>query len=208
MRKMKPILFNLPMLRAVDSEIKTETRRIAFAAQELRHHRTEQHPEGWWFKGRIYRSWHSAINGTPGLLSHCKYSIGDVLYVRESFGYASALLGGEEGPVYRMDYSDTELAMLAEKGWKWRPSLHMPKELARTFLRVTDVRLEPLQNIIFEPHAVSCEGCENDKAFIAVWNSTVPKADRLSYSFEANPWVWVIRFKKISRKEAFRAATL
>lgn len=204
---MKPILFNLPMLRSVDSEVKTETRRIAFKERDLYQFRNRQYPDGWWFKGRVYHSWESMLTAPQGLLSYCKYCVGDILYVREAFGYASDVLGGEEGPVYRKDYSDNELSMLAEKGWKWRPSLHMPKELARTFLKVKDIRLEPLQNITLEPYAIFREGCESTNDFIAVWNSTVPKADLLTYGFDANPWVWVISFEKISRKEALKSAT-
>lgn len=208
MKKMKPILFNLPMLRAVDSGIKTETRRIAFKTQDLRQFRTPTYPDGWWFKGRVYRNWDDALNSPQGLLSLCKYRIGDILYVRESFGYASDVLGGERGPVYRKDYSDTELAMLAAKGWKWRPSLHMPKELARTFLKVKDVRIEPLQNIALEPHAFFREGCDSEQKFISVWNSTVSKSDLLTYGYDANPWVRVISFEKISHKDALNEAVL
>lgn len=96
---------------------------------------------------------------------------------------------------------------------KWRPSIHMPREAARIFLRVTDVRVERLQDIsdkdlIREGEApyIHVDGSFNREAtktsYLGTWNSTIKPADRAHYGWDANPWVWVISFERISKEEA------
>lgn len=80
------------------------------------------------------------------------YSIDDILYVRETWGdYSECTPGGVGYYLYRADYPDGAKHYDFD-GYKcdlprWRPSVHMPKEAARLFLRVTDVRVERLQDI-------------------------------------------------------------
>lgn len=94
---------------------------------------------------------------------------------------------------------------------KWRPSIHMPKEAARIFLKITNIRVERLQEIT----ALECvyEGVDtldilentpdDDFAgyakgqFADHWDSMLNKEDYDEYSWEANPWVWVIEFEKV-----------
>lgn len=100
---------------------------------------------------------------------------------------------------------------------RWRPSIHMPKEAARIFLKVTDVRMERLQEITEEQ--ARSEGVEspfdyadNDDfweltgrnklpadvaAFSALWDSTIKKSNIDTGGWEANPWVWVIEFERM-----------
>ena len=124
---------------------------------------------------------------------------------------------------------------------KWHPSIHMPKEAARIFLRVTHVWIERLQEITDEEaikegvpdewpmaeiycpecrgegligslHPVSlgymeidCPHCEKAVSrFANLWNSTIKPADLATYGWEANPWVWVIEFERISKEEAMK----
>ena len=98
---------------------------------------------------------------------------------------------------------------------KWRPSIHMPREAARLFLRVTGVRVERLQETT-PAQAVSegCTECANFnpllesrsqmllEPFMKLWNSTVKPAYIPRYGWEANPWVWVIEFERISKEAA------
>ena len=95
-------------------------------------------------------------------------------------------------------------------GGKWRPSIHMPKEAARIWLKVTDVRVERLQEITEEqigregveveyPHVLNGE--EKRYAFSTLWNSTVKKSDLDRYGWNANPWVWVIEFERCEKPE-------
>lgn len=81
---------------------------------------------------------------------------------------------------------------------RWRPSIHMPKEAARLFLRVTDVRTERLQDI--DDSGVVAEGLEIGCYFDDLWNRTIKPAVRTAYGWDANPWVWVIEFERISKE--------
>ena len=121
------------------------------------------------------------------------HKVGDILYVRETWNYQ---------PVRKEYYFKTDVAeadMLA-----WKPSIHMPKEAARIFLRVTGVRAERLQEIT-EADAkaegvtvvTNNSGMMHRVNFKALWDSTIKKADIGSYSWAANPWVWVIEFERV-----------
>ena len=110
----------------------------------------------------------------------------------------------------KLDYADS---------WdlpKWHPSIHMPKEAARIFLRVTGVRAERLQDI--DGKGAEAEGAveinnpliREDKAtfdtygrrmFAALWEGTVGENRHDLYGWAANPWVWVIEFERIRRGE-------
>ena len=132
---MKPILFNTDMVKAILDGRKTVTRRVAFKADELREFPCASYPDGWWFRGRVYASRERAMNAAEGVMRLCKYRPGDVLWVRET--WAKDPFG--DGYIYPTEVPGA--------GQKWRPSIHMPREAARIFLRVTDVRVERLQEI-------------------------------------------------------------
>lgn len=90
----------------------------------------------------------------------------------------------------------------------WKPSIHMPKEAARLFLRVTGVRVERLQDIT-DVEAVKEGMTEKQKSvlgkeeywywFKELWNSTIKSADLPLYGWAANPWVWVIKFERCEK---------
>ena len=101
---------------------------------------------------------------------------------------------------------------LRPKGWRgtWHPSIHMPKEAARIWLKVTDVRVERLQEITSEqicregveveyPHVLNGE--EKRYAFSRLWDSTIKKSDLDRYGWNASPWVWVIEFERCEKPE-------
>ena len=134
------------------------------------------------------------------------YQRGDILYVRETW------CKGLERYIYRADYSDTEKFYRDGKEieMKWHPSLHMPKDAARIFLRVTNVRVERLQDITVEDALaegmdkyirLNGELDENSiiTSFIGIWNSTIKKSDLDRYGWNANPWVWVIEFERCEK---------
>ena len=202
---MKPILFNTEMVRAILDGRKTVTRRVAFPEKDLRPFPRVEYPDGWWFRGRAYRNWDDAMREPQGVMSFCKYRPGDILYVRETW----AKIDGEY--VFRADDEMPE-------GWHltaWRPSIHMPREAARIFLRVTDVRVERLQGI--SPNQCVAEGADDGTAFREIggefvrgmfsdlWDSTIKPADLALYGWAANPWVRVIEYERISREEALNA---
>lgn len=198
---MKPILFNTEMVRAILDGRKTVTRRII---------KPQPKSEVVFYLGQ-WQETQMCANGLRILIPPVQ--IGDVLYVRETWGHTAGLPGiSEEATVYAADFSDKELAHLKDKHFRWRPSIHMPKDLARLFLKVTDVRAERLQNI-------SADGCTmegiwplysgpaggrteyyHDK-FSYLWDSTIPKTDMDTYGWKANPWVWVIQFEVCEKPE-------
>ena len=88
----------------------------------------------------------------------------------------------------------------------------MPKEAARIWLKVTDVRVERLQEINAE--SALAEGADKyihtngelDEnmtitSFIGIWNSTIKKSDLDCYGWDASPWVWVIEFERCEKPE-------
>ena len=134
----------------------------------------------------------------------CPICPGDILYVRETWHK------GLERYIYRANYSDTEKFYRDGKEieMKWHPSIHMPKEATRIWLKVTDVRVERLQDItskqickegieVEEPYVLNGE--EKRYAFSRLWDSTVKKSDLDRYGWNANPWVWVIEFERCER---------
>ncbi len=205
---MKQILFNSEMVRALLDGRKTATRRTVRFAEGQNPHWTGYVPDG----TVLYVS-----NNIPAAKAH--YRPGDILYVRESFrlidfdyidGDWSATVQYKADNVVgeRMHY----LRYGADEKIGWRPSIHMPKEAARIFLRVKDVRVERLQDIT-EAQA-KAEGCVNDinlvdgtgksatMHFAETWKRTVKSADLPRYGWNANPWVWAIEFKIITKQEA------
>ena len=149
-----------------------------------------------------------AIEGTPRVIRPpCQ--TGDILYVRETWN-------GDwcDHYIYKADGGSAKAAGYTAEP-KWRPSIHMPREAARLFLRVTGVRVERLKDI--DGHGILKEGIDNGKsnpamgtrwenmqsmAFAELWNNTIKPSDRALYGWAANPWVWVIEFERISKDEA------
>ena len=89
---------------------------------------------------------------------------------------------------------------------RWHPSIHMPKEAARIWLKVTDVRMERLQDMD-KMDAVK-EGIDTRLCislghalmkFKKLWNSTIKNSDLDRYGWNANPWVWVIEFEQCEK---------
>lgn len=194
MNQYRPILFNTEMVRAILEERKTVTRRVV-----------KPQPEGQPTKMGMDSCWPGcfAIQGTPNVIRP-PYQPGDILWVRETWGTASDLLGGIPGPTYRADYSDTELRILRDKHYIWHPSIHMPREHARIFLRVTNVQVERLREMVLAD--VLMEGIHETETYEdtwrlwhQTWDSTLKPADRDNYGWKENPWVWVIRFERCRR---------
>ena len=192
----KPILFNKEMVRAILDGRKTCTRRIIKAEKV----------------DNVLNS--PARKSNPDIpdaqfikcLVDMKYEPGDILYVRETW-YKSPLRY-----MYRADYSNTEQFYTdgKEVNIKWHPSIHMSKEAARIWLRVTDVRVERLQDITIDDirgeglssvavHAGDMEIALEEWKML--WNSTIKKSDIDRYGWDANPWVWAIEFERCEKPE-------
>lgn len=210
--KNRPILFNGEMVRALLDGHKTVTRRaIKNIDNTTRFIELEENPSviasdkhGTEYPKEIkglYACFASDTDVFP--LVKAPYRPGDILYVRETFFRFD---GG--GYAYKAESNARSEKIRQELGYKWRPSIHMPKKAARIFLRVTDVRVERLQDILNDPpgpnNQVVREGCTYGCDFISTWENTIKPADRALYGWEANPWVWVIEFERISREDARR----
>lgn len=189
----KPILFNTEMVRAILEGRKTVTRRDPF-----------QMPPNYDVLKGMYR-------GTRGLLCavfqcsedptteaiYSRFDRGDVLWVRETWNRAET---GEY--LYKAD-NEKPLSYLG-----WCLSIHMPKEAARLFLRVTMVRVERLREMVLGD--VLMEGVQETDIYEntwdlwhQTWDSTIKPADRPLYGWKANPWVWVIQFERCEKPEEF-----
>lgn len=218
----KPILFNTEMVRAILDGSKTVTRRLVK-------------------EDTVFPLACRAVDDPVGLMTASglmrpKYKAGDILYGRETWGNYNEEYEHHSlqcGYMYKSDYPNGANTCVFTEGDtdfecelpKWHPSIHMPKEAARIFLRVTDVRAERLQDIITgdykTPININHEGlispcsrcthcgrgeckdyiaqnsCVLVDAFVKLWNSTIKKSDLDKYGWAANPWVWVIEFEML-----------
>lgn len=137
--------------------------------------------------------------------------VGDILWVRETWSEWT------DGYVYKAWTSPfPQPGRYPDKMMKWHPSIHMPKEAARIFLRVTDVRVERLKDmtlddflsegVVLRPEAFNDPEnayMQGKELFIHIWDSTIKKEQRDLYGFTANPWTWVITFERCEKPEGW-----
>lgn len=209
----KPILFNTEMVRAILDGKKTCTRRIVKGAipDDAMWGYTMFTPKGCISCRGVYADEYGEK------FFRLPYQQGDILYVRETWYYESHMEDRTEGEpnlpsgrysnryVYKADCPTYPVNIgVGEHGW--RPSIHMPKEAARIWLKVTDVRAERLQEIsgaelikegidLYQSNYIK----EAFDEFKMLWNSTIKKSDIDRYSWQANPWVWVIEFERCEK---------
>ena len=231
---MKPMLFNTKMVRAILDGIKGSTRRIAkgFIPNDAVWGYTAFTPKGYIScRGTFADGYGEKFFKLP-----CKS--GDILYVRETWteeygkyyyraDYDSdyldpceTLSGGY--PASCRNHPGCDGCMATSTRIHWHPSIHMPKEAARIWLKVTDVRVERLQDVTED--GAKAEGAIDNRGFIhspeneydsihtarehftEIWNSTIKKSDLDRYGWEANPYVFVIEFVKIDKPEEIQNA--
>lgn len=221
---MKPILFNTAMVQAILEGRKTTTRRII------------KNKTGWNPPTNYnYVHFRNELNGDKDNLwcgfadkgcfdnpCYCKapYMPRDILYVRETW------LKAEDGKYYfRANETPVSKEAREDFGYKWHPSLHMPKEAARIFLKVISVKVQRLSDMEEEDYfkegirAYTKDGKVNkfavnedqykwqdmprniQKPFFDLWNSTLKKEQLKEYGWESNPYVWVIEFERIEKSE-------
>lgn len=197
----KPILFNTDMVRAILDGRKSCTRRICKDANEY----TVPDMEFYNADRRTYAVYNFVDKEHMEQLSTaertCPICTGDILYVRETWKEAP------NGYYYYEDWQRNDIADIT----KWKPSIHMPKEAARIWLKVMNVRVERLQEITeVQAQAEGCNSglltgaCTARGQFEDLWNSTVKKSDIDRYGWDANPWVWVIEFERCEKPTEMR----
>ncbi len=225
-----PILFSTPMVRAILDGHKTMTRRVMKPA--FRNHRGFKQGDGLWIDGykdsdkpNAHIKDYSVSSVWWPKDSYIKefapYKPGDKLWVRETWqcvkydsmdGDLSYGVEFKDGTRKYFEFDDNERyhqfgKFALKEGWQ--PSIYLPKEAARIWLEIVNVRVERLQEITEED--ARAEGCIDfhDKvgdgkfddvaefdltakdAFIELWDSLNAKR---GYGWEVNPWVWVIEF--------------
>lgn len=215
-----PILFNDEMVQALLTGRKTCTRRAIklpdkMTGRPIGKSGDSSNPLGFFYPGGIKRP---------------PYQPGDILYVRETWSEIKNADGSHKKYVYKASdqYPFGESRYIIK--FNWKPSIHMPKEAARIWLKVTDVRVERLQEItedqteeegfLFTPPCLHLTGenyCDIDGPCTSkvkycdmgagelfgkvLWNSTIKKTDLDRYGWDANPWVWVIEFERCKSRE-------
>lgn len=197
---MKPILFNTAMVRAILEGRKTQTRRVckvtADNGEAVEREKCVLATSSVTSRG-LRIDFYDKDSHYVGA-SNSPYLPGDILYVRET-AYKDA---GRY--LYKANYSDNEKFYMNghEIKIRWTPSIHMKKEAARIFLRVTGVSVEPLQTLLvpdayMEGIPYQGEGTvrEIERRFIDLWDGTVTDD---KYKWAANPWVYVISFERIT----------
>lgn len=182
--KVKPMIFNTEMVKAILDGRKAVTRRPVKVDYER------------WMKGPVVRG----KNGEVSVLSFapiaglCPFgNVGDLIYVRETFrlfnnsdecGCSDHCSCPPTGtPIYLATSGDDSES-------KWTPSIHMPRSLSRLTLKVAAVRIEKLNDLRKNEEQIKKEGFENWPRFKHVWESIYGQSN-------PNDYVWVIEFEVI-----------
>lgn len=204
--KERPILFSGPMVRAILEGRKTQTRRVVKGKGIWSVEFKDDHSDDLW---PGYEGEHGEWQWMP-----CPYGErGDRLWVRETFFCVT----GNPGPVvcnYKADFAGDEF------GGLWKPSIHMPRWASRITLEVTGVRVERLNEISNED--IVAEGieaigkgfqmpdgsyaqagrCESKASTTRQLFSSLWESINGAGSWEANPWVWVVEFRRVDGEQA------
>ncbi|HFF8969403.1 hypothetical protein [Serratia marcescens] len=180
--KERPVIFNGEMVRAILDGRKTQTRRALNWKRQPYTEMAERDDGSLW-------PW--AEDGERGgdIWFSCPFGeVGDRLWVRETFGDCGNRL------VYRADTEDGAASQVK----RWVPSIHMPRWASRITLEITGVRVERLQDIS-EADAIAEGGTKhfNIDWFGPLWAS-IYGVD----SWNSNPWVWVIEFRRVEVRDA------
>lgn len=199
----KPILFNAEMVRAIMDGRKSCTRRLVKFLSGENPRQTGYIKDGL----MLY-------NGkNEPCIRKAPYQPGDILYVRETWHkYIKRVGEGKSCHLAEFYGYKASIANSEDADEPWKPSIHMPKEAARIWLKVTNVRLERLQDITED--GAEAEGAIDNRGFIhspeneydriytarehfiEIWDRTIKKSDLDIYGWDANPWVWVIEFER------------
>lgn len=221
----KPILFNTEMVRAILDGRKACTRRVV----KYKYDNTQMEVKTDKYGSRLIEiqcdvegeTYGKNSDGStwrrlrPFIEKKPPYRRGDILYVRETWGEGYA----EGTYIYKADDKLAELQTFKKTSKiLYHPSIHMPKEAARIWLKVTDVRVERLQDITDDGAKDEGANWKNGKnvgweekmkrtateRFAEIWDSTIKKSDLDRYGWAANPWVWAIQFERCGKPEEER----
>lgn len=220
--KARPILYSTPMVQAINLDTKTQTRRtknldeVNKRANDWLNPVFSEDDKMWVFTAEHGEAQHLRIK--------CPYGvIGDLLYVKETCSFFMQGNGRiqREKTKYKADEKWGNNPLI-----KWTPSIHMPKAAARIWLQINNIRIERLKDIT--EHDAIAEGVETINVYDADKKKydirfrdysysdmhhpkaryfqnpiasfrTLWRAINGKQSSDANPWVWVIEFKVVSK---------
>jgi len=205
----RPILFSAPMVRAILYGRKTQTRRTmkvqpwpdaTVEVGQYHPHRIDRNGESQPGPSTFGAVWdhQDIVNGGDAGL-RCPYGApGDTLWVRETWTQYPIELNPEPCDAWYKATSNGP-----PPPFKWRPSIHMPRWASRITLRITDIRVERLQDISEDD--ARAEGCDpvvhpdgavdcgtRKTTFAKLWNKINGPG-----AWDANPWVWAFSFERV-----------
>lgn len=220
--KERPILMSGPMVKAILDGRKTQTRRVV----------KPQPPDDFdrhcWFDAPAYGWTNEPEPAINWFTLRCRHGLpGERLYIREKWALVQWDEDGtddwtgsipKEPPglgwsAHHAAGSTYENDCLEDRGFRWRPSIHMPRWAARIIIEVTGVRVERIQDIS-DADAIA-EGIrrfdETAGQSVYTWYGVDRSTDRNPIgayrtlwesihgpgSWDANPWVWAVEFRRI-----------
>lgn len=212
----KPILFNTEMVQAILEGRKTQTRRIIKNKYE--------NADIEWFTNKygthlVYMQndvpepvYNPETKTTRHKLRACEeikppYHVGDILWVRETWSTQYDGIHDSNGYgkyVYKADGTILDNSEGISSS-RWYPSIHMPRTAARIFLKVTNVRVERIQDIteeecIKEGCGKEFYSCDYGGGYLDPKDNFMVTWDSIYNNWLKNPWVWVIEFEKIEHR--------
>ena len=232
MSRVLPIIFNTEMVRGIVDDRKAVTRRVVKKSQCTFF--TKKEPRDLQKKDLYYPYDIMTDAELIANIYRSQYNPGDILYVRETWAFIPCIgcdgkYKRKGGPINCYEYqaveyddgesiSDGCFVYRADCPYpekvSWRPSIHMPKQAARIWLKVTNLYVERLKNmslddflkegVIIRPESFSDPENAYQQAkteFIHIWDSTIKKPDLEMYGWDASPWTWVIEFERCERPD-------
>lgn len=215
--KERPILFSAPMVRAILDGTKTQTRRVIKPQPD---YQIEVEDDGscvTYNGDKLVQRWQSPYG-----------KVGDQLWVRETFcqfykapDYAKKMRRPDRDVFFYKADKNIDLKWFKALGFKWKPSIHMPRCASRIQLEITDIRVERIQSLTIDdmcaegigemledPESIAGHGFAEAEhysiagvpmmhlpeiyGFAAFWDSINGQG-----SWDLNPWVWVVEFKRV-----------
>ena len=230
--KERPIIFNTEMVKAILDGRKTQTRRVMKPQPVKKDGFWELYGAGWGYDNGTVPCvpGHSLSEknpyGRPGDLLYVRETWKPAEWSADGDDWHIVYKAGGNGIVAPHLFDDEqkeldfwiklsdeldEACCPMDEGWylqpidyvKWRPSIFMPKNAARIWLKVKSVRVERVQDIS-DKESIA-EGIPNGAyavnpktSFRKLWDSINAKRDGGIYSWESNPWIWVVDFEVVS----------
>lgn len=213
------MIFNAEMVRAILDGRKTQTRRPIKWKQTRFTEIGEREDGSKW-------PWSEDAEHACDFWHPCPFgAVGDRIWVRETWGVVSHAFSDDglmidwvpdrpataihEMPFgngyysgYAIYAADGDFTWGDDDGYEdgrscWKPSIHMPRAASRILLEITDVRVERLRSMSQDDAraegVIAASGpMEAGLAFRELWDSIYGEE-----SWKANPWVWVIEFKRV-----------